>query len=346
MIRRSWCCLGCVWVAWLLATTPKILALTLPSSCPAGIEKSPPAARDDLAQLQHLEQYIRDGKFHEVEAPLRSYLKAHPDSARAYYDLGYALFRIHRVSASVEALAKSLQLDINNAEAHKILGLDLATVGKYAEAQMEMEQAARLNPNSAEIHYFLGRIHYTRNAFPLAKQEFEEAIRLDPSYMKAYDNLGLTMEGMGDDQAALANYEKAIQLMEGGGRKSEWPYLNLCALYNRLNKPEPALEYCRKALALNPKSAQAWFEAARADMAKQDWPGAAKALESAVEINPSFPKFHYVLSTVYRKMGKAAESKSEMAVYRRLFEQAKSQRPLDTAGPPHPEADNPAGVKH
>jgi tetratricopeptide (TPR) repeat protein len=117
-------------------------------------------------------------------------------------------------------------------------------------------------------------------------------------------------------------------------------------MYNRLNKPEPALDYCRKALALNPKSAQAWFEAARAHMAEQDWPGAAKALESAVEIDPRFPKFHYVLSTVYRKMGKVAESKSEMAVYRRLFEQAKSQRPLDTAGPPHPGTDNPAGVDH
>jgi tetratricopeptide (TPR) repeat protein len=310
------------------------------------MEKDPMAAKDDLEQLEHLEQYVTDGKFGEVEPLLRSYVKAHPDSARAYYDLGYALFRTHRISASVEALAKSLQLDINNAEAHKILGLDLTMAGKYDEAQTEMEQAARLKPNSAEIHYFLGRIHYTRDAFPLAKQEFEEAIRLDPSYMKAYDNLGLTMEGMGDDQAALANYEKAIQLMERQGGKSEWPCLNLCAMYNRLNKPELALDYCRRALAINPKSAQAWFEAARAHMAQQNWAGAAQALQSAIEINPRFPKFHYVLSTVYRKMGKAAESEREMAAYRKLFEQAKSQQPLDSAGRPHPEADNPAGMKH
>jgi tetratricopeptide (TPR) repeat protein len=318
----------------------------MPNAFPAELEKSLGEAKDDLEQLRHLERYVGEGRFEEAEASLRSYLKVHPDSARAYYDLGYALFRTHRISDSVEALAKSLELDVNNAEAHKILGLDLAMVGKYDEAQMEMEQAARLRPNSAEIHYFLGRIHYTRNAFPLAKQEFEEALRLDPSYMKAYDNLGLTLEGMGNDQAAVANYEKAIQLMERQGRKSEWPCLNLCALYNRLNKPELALDYCRKALALNPKSAQAWFEAARAHMAQQDWAGAAKALQSAIAIDPRFPKFHYVLSTVYRKMGKAAESESEMASYRELFERAKSQRPLDTAERPHPEVDKPAAVKH
>jgi tetratricopeptide (TPR) repeat protein len=78
-------------------------------------------------------------------------------------------------------------------------------------------------------------------------------------------------------------------------------------------------------------------------MAQQDWAGAAKALESAIEINPRFPKFHYALSRVYRKMGKAAESEREMAAYRKLSEQPESQRPLDTAGRPHPEADNPAG---
>jgi len=340
---RAYVCAAC-----LVAASPNAfaLALTPPSSPPARIEEAPTTPEDDLEQLQRLEHYIRDSKFHEVEAPLRGYLKAHSDSARAYYDLGYALFRTHQISASVEALAKSLQLDINNAEAHKVLGLDLATVGKQDEAQMEMEEAARLKPNSAEIHYFLGRIHYTRNAFPLAKQEFEAAIRLDPSYMKAYDNLGLTMEGMGDDQAALANYEKAIQLVERSGRKSEWPCLNLCAMYNRLNKPESALEYCRRALALNPKSEQAWFEVARAHMAQRNWASAANALQSAIEINPRFPKFHYVLSTVYRKMGKVAESESEMAVYRKLFDQAKSQRPLDTVDPPHPESNSPVDVNH
>jgi len=343
--RRAGCCLGSLWVACLLATNPRVLALTLPSRLPAGMEKSLMAVKDDLEQLERLEQYIRDGKFREVDPLLQSYLKAHPDSARAYYDLGYALFRTRRISASVEALAKSLQLDINNAEAHKILGLDLSMAGKLDEARMELEQAARLNPNSAEIHYFLGRIHYTQNVFPLAKQEFEAAIRLDPSYMKAYDNLGLTMEGMGDDQAALADYGKAIQLMERQGGKSEWPYLNLGAMYNRLNKPELALEYSRRALALNPKSAQAWFETGRAHMAQQDWADAAKALENAIEIDPRFPKFHYVLSTVYRKMGKAAQSESEMTAYRKLFEQAKSQRALDPAERPHLEVDNPQEVK-
>ncbi|MBZ5514284.1 MAG: tetratricopeptide repeat protein [Acidobacteriia bacterium] len=326
------------------------LALSIPRGSPASLPSLPLAAREeagraatgDLKELTRLEAYISDEKFQEVEPLLRTYLKTHPNSARACYDLGYVLFRTHRIRESVEALSKSLQLNIGDAEAHKILGLDLTMVGKYDEAQLELEEAARLKPNSAEIHYFLGRIHYTHNAFQLAKQEFEEAIRLDPSYAKAYDNLGLTMEGMGDDNAALASYEKAFELMARQGQKSEWPYINVCAMYNRRNEPVRALGYCQNATAINPKSVSAFFETAKAHMARGDWDAAAKALQRSVELNPRYPKFHYVLATVYRKLGKRTESEREMATFRELS--AQSGVPPGQEAPEQPE--HPANVRH
>jgi len=338
--------LGIVWIAWQMVSTPGICRSSQITSSQTHPQKTAVPAQDDLQQLERLEASINSGEFQQALVPLRNYLKGHPNSARAYYDLGYVCFRTHQIQRSVEALAKSLQLDLNNAEAHKILGLDLTMVGKFDEAQRELEQAARLKPDSAEIHYFLGRIHYTRNAFLLAKQEFEQAIRLDPAYMKAYDNLGLTMEGMGDDKAALVNYEKAFELMERQGRQSEWPYINVCAMYNRRNEPARALEYCQKAIAVNPKNDRASFEAARAYMAQQNWEQAAKALQSAIGNNPRYAKYHYVLSTVYRKTGKAAESKKEMETFQELSGQAGAQPPPETAEHPHPVVDKPAEVKH
>jgi len=310
----------------------------------AQLRPSSASTEDDLPRLQALEAYIARSEFDKVEPLLRDYLKMHPHSARAYYDLGYVLFRTHKIGASIEALAKSLQLDLNNAEAHKILGLNLTTIGRYDEAQLEMEQAARLKPDSAEIHYFLGRIHYTRNAFPLAKREFEEAIRLDPLYMKAYNNLALTLEAMGNDAAALANYEKAIQLNKQQGLNSEWPYINVCAMYIRQNKPEEALTYCQKAVELNPKSDQAYFETARAHMSRTDWEQAAKALQRAIEINPRFPRLRYTLSTVYRKLGRPEDSEREMKLYRKLSEQSMGRLAEQAAEPSYQSADNPTDV--
>jgi len=261
---------------------------------------------------------IAQNRFAELEPLLQEYVGEHPGSWQGYYQLGYVYFRMHKISASVEALAKSLQLNLKNAEAHKILGLNLTIVSKYDEAQLELEEAARLKPDSAEIRYFLGRIYYVRNVFPLAKREFEEAIRLKPDFMKAHDNLGLTLEALMDDEGAMAHYQKAIALNEKQKAPSEWPYINVSAFYNRKNQPDLALAYSQKAIAVNPRSDAAHFEAAKAHATRKEYEQAAKSLEEAVKFNPGSTKYRYMLSNTYRKLGRIEESRREMEVFRKL----------------------------
>src|SRR4029077_20610134 len=126
------------------------------------------------------------------------------------------------------------------------------------------QQAVRLDPGSAEIHYFLARTYYTKGVYPLAKEEFETAIRLDSSYVKAYSNLGITMEALGDTTVALKNYLKAIHLEDRQGSKSEWPYIYLSSFYNRQKDAADALAYAQKATEINPASDTAYFELAKA----------------------------------------------------------------------------------
>jgi superkiller protein 3 len=242
----------------------------------------------------------------------------HPESWRAQYQLGYVLFRLHDVHGSVAALSKSLQLNLRNAEAHKVLGLDLTMLGDYDRAQLELEQAAAQAPDSAEIHYFLGRVYYTKNIFPLARREFEAAIKLDPTYMKAYDNLGLTLEAVGEGDAAVENWKRAIELCEQQGLVSEWPFINLAAYYNRQNDPQQALTYSQKAVEKNPKAAEAYFQMGRAHRSLHQTEQASEALQKAIANNPDNAEYHYVLSLVYRKLGKNAESQAEEAAFRRL----------------------------
>jgi len=90
-------------------------------------------------------------------------------------------------------------------------------------AEVELLQAARLKPGSAEIEYFLARTYYMRGVYPLAKSEFETSIRLNPSYVNAYSNLGITMEALGDNEAALKNYKMAIQLQDRQKQISNGP---------------------------------------------------------------------------------------------------------------------------
>ena len=66
-----------------------------------------------------------------------------------WYALGYSRFAQQKIGDS-NALAKSLELDVRNAEAHKILGRDLMIIGRFDAAQIEFEQAIRYKPDSAE----------------------------------------------------------------------------------------------------------------------------------------------------------------------------------------------------
>ena len=228
--------------------------------------------------MAELERYIREARYAEVEPLLAAYVKERPPSSWGWYALGYSLFAQQKIGESIQALAKSLQLDVTNAEAHKILGRNLMIIGRFDAAQIEFEQAIRYKPDSAEMHYNLGKLFSVQDNWEPARKAFEAAVRIDPSYLEALDALGFALEALGDDAGAVAKYEKAIALNDGAARApSPPPHVNLSAYYNRTGDPDKALDYARQALALDPKSDRAWFQQGEGAGA----PGATRARRSS-----------------------------------------------------------------
>jgi tetratricopeptide (TPR) repeat protein len=283
--------------------------------------------QDPGVALDDIETAIAANKFAEAEPVLTTYLADHPDSSRAYYDLGYVQFRTHKIGPSIKQLSKSLELNPNNAEAHKVLALNCTIIGRYDLAEVELLQAARLNPESAEIHYFLARTYYTRGVYPLAKSEFETAIRLNPSYIKAYNNLGITLEALGDNDAALRNYNAAIRLEDRQEQKSEWPYIYLSSFYNRQKNAAEALLYARKAVELNPASDTAYFEMAKAYRTQKQLQKAVDATRRAIAINSHLSDYYYVLGLALRELGNQPESEEALKKYAQLQQQSNQALP-------------------
>jgi tetratricopeptide (TPR) repeat protein len=277
---------------------------------------------DDLERIQSFEAFIAQDKFDEVEPQLLTYLAGHRDSWRAHYIQGYVLLRQRKVGDSIRELARSLELNVDNPEGHKILGKDFVIIGKYDYAQTELQQAVRLKPESAEIHYSLGEVYSSRDLFPEAKLEFSTAIQRDSTYAEAYNALGFTEESLGNDSAALEAYEKAIRVADQKGFKFDAPYINLGAYYNRLGKPDLALQYAKKAIELNSKSDLGYYQVARAYESRNEWEEAAEALRNASSINPTGAQYYYVLGQVYRKLGKLKESLAALDTFQKLKREA------------------------
>ena len=276
------------------------------------------AAADDAPRVAELEGYIREGKFAEVEPLLAAYVKERPASTWGWYALGYSQFGQQKIGDSIRSLAKSLELDVRNAEAHKILGRDLMIIGRFDAAQIEFEQAIRYKPDSAESHYNLGKLFSVQDNWEPARKAFEAALRVDPSYVEAMDALGFALEALGDDDGAVATYEKAIALNEQRKGTYALPHVNLSAYYNRTGDPEKALEHARSALALDPKSDRALFQQGRAYERQGKLEDAVKALNEAIVLNPRASSYYYVLAGVYRRLGRMDESRKALEVFQRL----------------------------
>jgi tetratricopeptide (TPR) repeat protein len=293
---------------------PKLVDAPSPTSTGA-VDRADSESTAGFARL------IKQEKFEEVAPLLVVYLKENPTSWRAHYFYGYVLLRQHRLAGSMDELAKSLELNTENAEAHNVLARVLAIAGRYDLALRELDAGQRLSPTSPEVYYNRGRIFSIQDDFHRARQEFEIAIRIDPDYMEAFNALGFALETLGDDPAALKNYEKAVQLNEQEHRQFDAPYINLSSYYRRYGKSQAALEFALKALKINPRSDLAYYQMAKAYRSMEDWPRMAEALEKAIAINPGSAQYHYVVSFAYRKLGREKESQAAIAEFSRIEQQ-------------------------
>jgi tetratricopeptide (TPR) repeat protein len=317
--------------SWTIVTVPSAMACTVSQHAKSDVRIQGGEDRDAL--LEEVEA-IDANRFAESEPRLNDYLRDHPDSSRAHYDLGYVQFRTHHIGPSIKELSKSLELNPKNAEAHKVLALSCSILGRYDLAEVELLEAVRLKPESAEIHYFLARTYYTRGVYPLAKSEFETSIRLDSSNIKAYTNLGITLEALGDTDAALKNYTTAIQLEDRQEHKSEWPYFYLSAFYNRQKNADEALNYAHKAVEINSASDTAYFEIAKAYRTQKQLQKSVDAARSAIAINSRVPDYYYVMGLELRELGNQQASEEALAKYAQLQQNSNDARPEHGAQEP------------
>jgi superkiller protein 3 len=281
----------------------------------------PPATvslQDDAARIEEFDQAIREGRVDELEPRLQSYINQYKNSSRAYYLLGYVYYRQQKTEDSVRALSRSIELNDQSAQVHTLLGRVLIKSARCDQAQRALEKALELEPNSEEAHYLLGRALSSQENYDKAREQFELSIKLNPSYAEAYNALGFALESLGEDAKGQASYERAIEISRKQQKPFEAPYVNLSSYYNWHGDVARGMEYAQKALVINPQSDLAYFQLGRAYRTLGNWPEAAGALEHAIALMPSAPQYHYALSGVYRKMGKARESQASLAKFREL----------------------------
>jgi len=242
-------------------------------------------------------------------------------SARAARLLAYAgavYFRNHDYMNASIAWKKSEAIAPLGGNLRFCMAMAFIQIGHADWARGELQSLAAQNEKDAIFPYWLGRLSYDGHEYEKAIAYFKRAIELDPRMARAYDNLGLCYYYENQNDLAVSQYEKAIELERGSAHPSPWPYLNLGVTQQFLNQPGNAERNLREAIRLDPQLAKAHFQLGTVleDTGRRE--EALKELGEAARLEGGYPEPHMAMARILHKLGREEEAKKEAEAYRKL----------------------------
>jgi tetratricopeptide (TPR) repeat protein len=285
------------------------------------------------AKVSHLQAALDQRDYVTAETLLLDEIQQSPHSQRAGSLLAYLgsiYFLNHdywnaavawRKSDAISPLAPNLQF--SSAMAY-------IELSRPDWARHTLESLAKQDNKNPLYVYWLGRLDYDAQQYSEATQYFQRAISLDPTMARAYDNLGLALYFQNQNDLAIENFTKAIELDQHSPHPSPWPYLNLAITLEFLDRPQEAEVNLRSALRIDPAFAPAHYrlgtvldESGKPDAAIQE-------LLQAASIDPSFAEPHITLAHIYNRQGRHDAAKDEVATYLRLHKTSNDAKPERT----------------
>lgn len=186
---------------------------------------------------------------------------------------------------STAASQRLLQTAPGSVYAHLLNAEVMEIQGKSSEAIAEYRKVLSLDPRHAGAHYEIGRLLLAGNeagAREEARHEFEEELQIDP-----------------------ANAGAEYQLGQMAFETRQWA---------------EAEKHFRRALQLEPRSPAVLVGLANSFISQGRSAEALEPLQQAVKLGPDDPQAHYLLSFVYRRMGRNQDAAHEMALYQQAHD--------------------------
>ncbi|MGE3854970.1 MAG: tetratricopeptide repeat protein, partial [Planctomycetota bacterium] len=123
--------------------------------------------------------------------------------------------------------------------------------------------------------------HYNAARLDDALATWEQALELDAADHRAWAGKGLTLGAMGEYEAAIAAYTRAVSLK----KDFAIAWFQRAEAHRALFQLEQAIEDYNESIRIGPTD-QAWFGRALAHTALSDFEAALGALTSCIDINP------------------------------------------------------------
>jgi tetratricopeptide (TPR) repeat protein len=181
-------------------------------------------------------------------------------------------------------------------------------LARDADAEATLKRAAARAQADPEIPYDLGRIYYQIGRHAEAAAMFRRATALDPAAYKAWDNLGLASEALGNIDEAKKHYLTAIALVHKAHPHYDVVYANFAELLINLGDFQRAFDLAAEAAGRNREEPRNFYLAGKAlvQLGRSDI--SVRWFEQAIALNPDYSEAYYQLSHAYRRLGRTADA--------------------------------------
>jgi tetratricopeptide (TPR) repeat protein len=309
------------------------------------------------------ELYVRQGKLPEAVPFLRQAQQISPSS----YDNGYDLALAYLLTGKPDParrLVQSLLRGKNTAELHNLLGQIEEKDGKFVAAANEFEAAAHQDssegnlfdwasellihrtlepaievfrqsaeryPNSPRTAIGLGIALYSRGNYDEAIKSLLRAADLSPSDPRCYAFLSKANDSSPSQaDQVIERFRRFTELQPDNARAY---YYYAMSLWKGKRAQDPSLNFhqveslLQKAIALNPKLADAHLQLGNLYSGQSRYPEAIPEYRKALENNSDSADAHYRLGQAYVHTGQKDKAQEQFQVYQQL--RAKQMADLD-----------------
>ena len=183
--------------------------------------------------------YLKQGKLANATNVFDETLTSLGSSAELHVLIGRAYRDGNQLDLAAGEFRKAVALNPAAPRAHSYLGMVYLLQrgdAALADARKEFEAEISHDPNDYSSHLYLGVIRFKQREFAQAEQELTKAIQLQADSADAYFYRGQVQLESGNSQAAVPQFEKAIQLYGSASKVSQPAHTALAKALDTLGR--------------------------------------------------------------------------------------------------------------
>jgi len=181
------------------------------------------------------------------------------------------------------------------------------------EAMLSLALAA---PDSAQMHQVMAHEEARKGNTAGARLQYQKVLEIDPKLPGIHFELAELL-GISEDPKTKAAAESEYRAAIAENALDEKAETRLGDLSSHKGDSAQALQHYTTALRLQPDDAEADFGMAKTLIAMNEQAKALPLLERAVQLDPTNAAAHFRRSTIYREMGRTADSQHEVEEYKK-----------------------------